>query len=126
MRPLHFSFAHWPVYHMCHTPSFLTALERLTISSQPLAGFSRRQISGFCVHVSASLLLTNAMDFLGRHEKYIVYGAGPFVTTLMSKHVPSFLFPSTGPSPYFTHGPASATPVAKMNPAEMTSLFAFL
>ena len=57
---------------MCHTPSFLTVQERLTISSQPLAGFSRRQISGLCVHVSASLLLTNAMDFLGRHEKYIV------------------------------------------------------
>ena len=68
------------------------------------------------------------MDFFGRHEKYIVYGAGPFVTTLMSKHVPSRLFPSTGFSPYFTHGPADAAPAATTTAttAEMTFTVDFM
>ena len=85
-----------PVYHMCHTPSLKTVQLRLRLSSQPLVGSASRHISGSCVHLNPSSLLTSAIAFLGRHEKYIVYGAGPSVTTFTSKHVPSALLPRTG------------------------------
>ena len=48
------------------------------------------------------------MDFFERHEKYIVYGAGPFVTTFTSKHVPRRALPSTGPPANFSHVPPNA------------------
>ena len=46
--------------------------------------------------IDREALRTSAIAFCGRHEKYIVYGAGPSVTTFTSKHVPSFSLPRTG------------------------------
>ena len=90
-----------PEYHIWYLPSFFRRHMRLTSSSHPVDASGASTMRGGS-HEKPSLLNDTAMDFLDRHEKYILY---PSLSgrTKTSKHSPSSLpmtgFPSYRPQP---------------------------
>ena len=77
-----------PEYHIWYLPSFFRRHMRLTSSSHPVDVSGASTMRGGS-HEKPSLLNDTAMDFLDRHEKYILYPSSSG-RTKTSKHSPSF------------------------------------